>query len=281
MPELLRAPLSFFGRARNGQLYFVQIAQRFSASAIPVAYQLASDRLAPRVFAPILKVDRLEYYICTKMLLEQYQAQVLRDRKGQLQDIKDKEFQEKLIAFGDAGLGVLSLVIPYFRIGELLVTTLCLTAASIAVHCAQGINGSKDATEAIFREDILGLLMDAGLETIMPGWAKFAFKANEKASTVYKLLECKDNSQTQLTTERRVPADSSLDQIYRFRCMIDPTLPKQIEKALKDNHKLMAAVLENPPMTPERWQQVKDTFAAVVAATYSNSAKSRSAFLTR
>ncbi len=238
--RVLQQPLSIFGQSHTGQLYFMQVAQCFSASAIPVALQMASDRLAPRVFAPVLKENRSGYYVSTKMPLQQYQKKILQDRNQQIQAIRDKEFRDQLLALAGAAMDVLSMVIPYTRIGELFVTTFCLTIANIGVHVAKGIEGSQEATQAIFEEDLLGLLFECeGLKKVMPGWAKFAFEAKGKASTLFTGADEKQG----LMVPQGVPADSILDQIYRFRCFIDPTLPRQIETAIKNNQRLMAAIL--------------------------------------
>ena len=137
-------------------------------------------------------------------------------------------------------MGVASLFIPYTRIGELLVTIEGLALANIALKVAQGIEGNREAWDSIFSEYILGLLYELKLKTIMPGWAKSAFEAKGVASVLYTAM---DNPTRDWAIPERVPADAILDQIYRFRCLVHPSLPKQIESAIKNDQKLLALFL--------------------------------------
>jgi hypothetical protein len=70
-------------------------------------------------------------------------------------------------------------------------------------------------------EGVLDLAYEE-VKDVMPTWAKVVSKWGLKGRALYVARDEK----TPPPLDLRVPADDVLDQIYRFRCIVDPELPK-------------------------------------------------------
>jgi hypothetical protein len=257
---LLSKPLEWFGLGRDNQAYYFVIDQRIRTDPIPVGLQMAvdktavaynarvpnayrteSDRSGSKSNAPVFKMARSEFYIAKKMLLKDYTKQVWAERRRQLKDKKYDERMDKAIEAAEAIASMASMLIgPWEAIGEILIVKVVMKSIELTA-CLYALNqGDIPKAVKIATEGMLDVIFDE-MTTCYPIWATFATKAQPYASTGYDVAkEQYDAVQKKydvynVTSKEpelssiQVAADITLQQIYRFQCIIDPTLARQAQ----------------------------------------------------
>lgn len=246
--KVLHGPLAFFGQGRDKQLYYIEVAQRIYVDPIPMGYQMASDRLAPKLNAPIFNMVKSKYFIAWKMPLVAYARAVHAQRREQFQDLEAEAQWKKIVEAADGVISMASLLMgPFGRLGYLVIAQALTTLAKATLYANQG---DKAAWETLVRDDILDMLFHE-VEMMLPSWARLAVQVKPYISGSYDALktECTvHNVQGERQSMPRVPADIILNQIYRFQCIVDPTFQRQVQ--LLNNN--ISALKFTPPGMPSR-----------------------------
>jgi hypothetical protein len=109
----------------------------------------------------------------------------------------------------------------------------------------RGITQATNGDEAAFNKlekAVIDVVFDQ-VKVVMPTWAKIVSTAGLKQFELYRVHDQKVPPPAAL----RVPADNVLDQIYRFRCIVDPQLPKDMAMIAKN---IASAVAKGPHFQP-------------------------------
>ena len=220
-----------FFASKGKQLYFVQVARTAYYNPMPIGYQFASDRIAPKPFAPIY--EAAHKYTFRAMPLEKYEQHAAWLRRHQMTFAKAEAAANKRYEATEALLTLAAIMVaPYAALGELLVVEKLIAAAQFLNHVLRAGHGDQAAWGDVM-EDVFDHLCSQ-YEYVLPSWARIAVAMKPHAQTAYQAgRECFTRETTPgkvLGTKPplRVPADEILEQCYRFRCMMDPSWPAQL-----------------------------------------------------
>ncbi len=173
--------------------------------------------------------------------LEAFERQTLIVKKEQLAEKALDEKRQKildglteLLSLASTAFAVASIILPAARIGSI---TLELIKDSLKAHAAlasaasnfyKSINGDEQAAIKL-QFDLLSEVLNPVLKSkaIMPGWGRTCSRMALKGIEAYRLRD----ASTPTASAYDVEADLTLDQIYRFRCVMDPTKAKRDEEA--------------------------------------------------
>jgi hypothetical protein len=213
------------------------LAFRPSPNSGTQSYLGRSNKIGATSGGPVYGETGSSYYTFRRVTLDVYQKEIWADRKKQLEQLRSDERTRKLLQSVDEllnltekALQVASLLVPEARIGLVSLEALHMIVKSLAfaTNAAEATSGDEAAFHKL-EQAVLDIVFDQ-IKIVMPTWARVVSKGGLKQFELYRAHDEK----TPLPLELRVPADDVLDQIYRFRCIVEPQLPMEMAMVMKN-----------------------------------------------
>jgi hypothetical protein len=186
---------------------------------------------------PIRQETGMKYYQVRRISLDAYQKEVWEERLEQIEQSKSDERMRKLLKdledlleAADTALKVASLLVPQARLGviSLDILRILVKASQHSISFAKATSGDEAAFHKL-ESAVIDMVFDK-VKVVMPTWAKVICKVGIKQFDLYRTRDTK----VPPSSDPRVPADDELDQIYRFRCTVQPELVKEFEMIKKN-----------------------------------------------